>query len=93
MLFTGILFLRDAPFINLYFINKVWIIYLIALFIILLPSGTKKLFNLVFVFLLLSLAFTIFSYPSISEALGVVIYFLFWIIVSREIMSLIRRES
>ena len=92
-LLTGILILRDVPFINLYFIDKVWVIYLVAFLLIFLPKRFGILFYACLISLFLAFLFTMLNYIFASELLGIVVYFLMWILVCKESFKIIRSKE
>lgn len=89
------LLMRDLPYINVVFIGKIWILYLLILLFVVLSSikfrfalvtyGTVLLFVIVAVLTLLSLIF-------FAEAIGVLIYFSLWILVIHEIFSFYKEQ-
>lgn len=86
-----ILFLRDAPYVNLYFIGRVWLLYVLILLVFLfnLFYSFRRNVNIVVILFLLffSLLLTLLNLTKIAEAVGVIPYLLLWIVVVTKIRS------
>lgn len=84
------LILRETPYLNLFFIDKAWVIYIFLLFLFIALNLAPKM-NFIFkinysllvlvssmILLLLSLIFTLVGPKSVADILGIIIYFLLW---------------
>ncbi|OGG24524.1 hypothetical protein A3A79_05060 [Candidatus Gottesmanbacteria bacterium RIFCSPLOWO2_01_FULL_43_11b] len=89
------LLLRDLPYANVIFINKIWLLYLLILLLIILSSMKFKvtlvsyltgfLFFVAFLLTLLKLTF-------FAEAIGALIYFSLWIVLVHQIILFYRQS-
>lgn len=80
ILLLALLFLRDVPYLNIFVVPKIWIVYLLLIVYILPFRNIALVYAGVAISLFLSLLFTLFSFPVGAEILGVIIYVFFWII-------------
>ena len=87
------LFVRELPYVNVLFANRIWIFY-VFLFIFLYPIRKKEhLFTIAASFLLFALVFTLLDLDPFAEVLGDLIYGLLWIVLFLHIRSLIRLKE
>ena len=89
------LLLRDVPYFNVFIIGKIWILYLL-IFLIVAMAGirfrhTIFLQSTVMLFLL-AYVFTIVDIPFLAEAIGIIIYFSFWVILIHALVTSIRQD-
>lgn len=87
----ALLVLRDAPYVNTIFINKVWIgyvglIFFLASFYLDLNSKFYSLFLVLF--LVVAFTSSFFILPLVSDFSGIVIYLSFWILLVFRIKKL-----
>lgn len=90
ILILVMLFLRDVPYLNVFFINKLWIFYPLFLFFLFSPKNPIYFFYATLLFMFLALFFVFFKLLIGAEILGVIIYFLVLIILGFKIYSLIK---
>lgn len=90
MLILFTLFLRDLPYINVFVIGKIWIVYLIILLLLLITIIKFNVSIISYVtgaLLLASLVLTLLDLSFFAEMIGVFIYFSLWIIFLYKMMS------
>ena len=75
-----LLFFRDVPYVNIFVINRVWMLYLLLIFYLLPFRNIAIKYIGVAASFMLSLLFTLLSFPVGAEILGVIIYVCFWVI-------------
>ena len=75
-----LLFFRDAPYVNIFVVNRIWIFYLLIV-LYLLPIRSIVIFYVAAaVLLVLSFLFTFLSFPMGAEILGIIMYMCLWVI-------------
>lgn len=77
------LLLRDIPYINVLFINHLWIVYLLILFFFLFSNVRISLRHVLYATLLFfagAFTLSLFRFVFMAEAVGILLYFFFWII-------------
>lgn len=89
------LFLRDVPYFNVFIIGKIWILYLLIFLIFVMAGirfrhtiflpGTVMLFLLAYVLTIADITF-------LAEAIGILIYFSFWIIFIHALIISIKQD-
>ena len=90
------LFLRDVPYLNVFFVNKLWIFYLflLAFFLIyMLRAKLKYLIYLCLALIIPTLLFILVKLNYFADAVGIFVYFFLWIVVAVKIYSLIRSKE
>ena len=85
-----VLFLRDTPYLNVFVINKIWILYIILFFFLFPPRNQIHFFLFAFVCLILALFITLFKFYILAEIFGTIAYFLLWTVVVLKIKALIK---
>lgn len=88
-----LLLIRDVPYLNIFVINKVWIGYIILLFFLFPPKNVKHLFYLTAFFFCMGVLFVFINFPLISEAQGIILYFLLWIVLVLKIKELLKDKE
>lgn len=87
------LFLRDVPYVNVFIINKIWIIYILLFMVFILPPISQKhLLMMLFMLLPLALIFTLFKLIIASEIIGVLIYVMLIGVVVYRFFSLLKER-
>lgn len=76
-----VLFLRDTPYINVYIINKIWILYIALFFIAFPPRSIFHLVILTLALLIIANVFTFLNFLIIAEIFGMIIYFVLVIVI------------
>lgn len=76
-----VLFLRDTPYINVYIIDKVWILYIALFFVAFPPRSIFHLVILTLAFLIIAYIFTLLKFLIIAEIFGMVIYFVLVVVI------------
>lgn len=87
------LFLRDVPYFNVLFINKLWILYFFMFVFFLIYVFRAKLKYLLYSCLVLiipTLFFLLIKLGYFAETVGVVVYFFLWVVVIDKIRSLVK---
>lgn len=78
------LFLRDLPYFNVYVIRQLWLVYFL-LFLTAIFSNLKissnAVLSLSLLFLLAMLVLSLLKFTFFAEAMGIFLYFLFWILI------------
>lgn len=87
------LIVRETPYINIFLIGKLWMFYLLVLFLFLFPLSVFPLFILLILFLLVAFILTIFKLTYFAESIGVVIYFLLWVIFLLKLKEFLKKEK
>lgn len=72
----GALFLRDAPYLNVPFTDKIWIAYGLLLLYLFPIFKSKHTFPLIIVFLTLAIVFTFINFSAFAEIAGVFVFIL-----------------
>lgn len=103
VVFLMSLIVDKIPYVNIFFGERIWILYLaeIAFFILLffpyhkisIKETVLLLSLLSILFLIVSMIFSFFEIIIVPEVLGVIIYFSFWFIVIRQISVFIKSEK
>jgi len=94
------LVLREMPYVNVLVAGKLWIFYLVLLFLLFFfpfasyfsktaTSSALVIFTILVIFSLF--LFTIFKITYFAEMIGVVFYFLLWLIVCLKMMEFFRK--
>lgn len=86
------LFFRDVPYLNIFFITKIWIAYILLFIFLFPPRKSEHLFYVLIGIILLALIFTMLRFFVITEMQGIVIYFTLFTIVILRILSLIKKQ-
>lgn len=76
------LLLRDVPYINIIFINQLWIVYLLLLIIYIFSNVTiyfKHVFFTSLFFFVIAMVLSLYRLSFIAEAVGILLYLFFWI--------------
>lgn len=77
------LLLRDVPYFNVLIIGKIWILYLL-IFLVIVMAWIRFRYAIFLqgtvILLLVAYVFTIAGIPFLAEAIGILVYFSFWII-------------
>lgn len=84
---------RDMPYINVFIIDKIWVIY--AIFIVVfsllfIPLRFAFFSTGVVILFSASIVFTLLKYSALAEISGLGIYFFLWVIVIYKIRKLIQ---
>lgn len=90
MLTLIILITRDLPYVNVFIIDKVWMIYLAMLFLLYFPTNIKFYYFATGFFIFLDLLASLIHLPIISEILGILIFILLWILLIFKIKFLLK---
>lgn len=91
VLLLFLLLLRDLPYVNILFIDQLWIIYAFILVYVLLPRNLPLLIFLLFFFLIASLIFMLSNFAVMAEALGIVIFGLLCVIMLLKVLEIIKK--
>jgi len=89
------LLLRDVPYFNVIIIGKIWILYLLILLIALMTSlrfRYSMFLPITIILFLLALLFTLISFPFMAEAIGILIYFAFWVIFIHSVFVSVQKD-
>ncbi len=87
------LLLRDLPYFNVIYINRIWLLYLTILLIVLLSNVRFKISRLRNVTVLLFFASYILTLSGLlffAEALGTLIYFSLWTFLAAAFVSYLK---
>lgn len=90
------LLLRDLPYMNLIFIDKMWILYLLILLLVFLSSIKFQVTIVSYVTALLflvSFVLTVLKFTFFAEAIGSLIYFSLWVLLVHKIISYFHQSS
>lgn len=86
------LFLKDAPYLNTLFLDKIWVIdavlLLILFFSVFYLSEQKNNF-LIVTFIFIACVLSLFQFTKLADAVGIIIYLLLWLTVFKQIRSLV----
>ena len=91
-----ILLLRDAPYINVFVIDKLWVVYILLILgavFSLIPRKESYLWGVLFFLPLIPLIFTLVKIPIAAEFIGVVFYSILWFAVLIKIVSFVREKN
>ncbi|MDP3983057.1 MAG: hypothetical protein Q8Q65_03205 [bacterium] len=80
-----LLFGRDTPYLNTQIVDKVWMFYLLLLFILLVPFRMVALYMSSIFLIVFATVVTFYNLSALAEIAGVAIYFL---LVSMVILKL-----
>lgn len=86
------LFLKDAPYVNTLFLDKIWVVDVVLILMLLLSVfSLSERKNNFFIILLIIIAgiFSVFQLTKLADAVGIVLYLLLWVAVIMQIRSLI----
>lgn len=89
------LLLRDVPYLNVLFINQLWIVYLLMLFIFIFSNVTiylRHVFITALLFFAFALVLSLFKFVFLAESVGILVYLFFWIILTLVLRD-IKNES
>lgn len=76
------LFLQETPYLNIFVVNKIWIVYFIIFFALFPLKQSKILFYSIFSILFLALISSLLNLYNFAEFFGNLLYFfLFWILI------------
>ena len=87
-----LLFFRDVPYVNIFVINRVWMLYLLLIFYLLPFRSIAIIYVGIAAFLMLSLLFTLLPFPVGAEILGVIVYGCFWVVALYKIYLFFRSK-
>lgn len=90
--FAILLLLRDTPYLNVFIIEKLWVVYLLLLLWIFsnfFPQNTNIFFYVVFILLFVALLLNFTNILILQEIVGIIIYAILWLIIFREVKSLL----
>lgn len=93
---TLILLLRDAPYLNVLIVDKLWIVYILLISVIVFSFVPRKQIYLTGVLFLLPFTALIFSLLKISigsEVVGVIFYFFLWLVVLGKVFAFMREKN
>ena len=90
------LLLRDAPYINVFIIDKLWLVYVllilgVAFFFIPRKAGYSK--GTLFSLPIIALAFTLVKVAIAAEVIGIILYLILWIVVLFKVISFVREKD
>lgn len=84
------LFLRDVPYLNIVFVPRMYLIYIALFFFLFPPKTTRTLFFGILLLLFLTIIVTVLQFMLTAELLGVILYFVLWVLVLSRIVSYIK---
>lgn len=90
------LLLRDAPYLNVLIINKLWIVYLLLISLIVFSFVPRKkiyLWATLFFFPFIALIFALTKITIAGEVVGVIFYSSLWFIAVYKIFSFMREKD
>lgn len=93
ILFT--LFLRDLPYFNVLFIDKLWIFYFFLFLLFLFYSikvNIRYVYFVCFVLFFLAFVFSLLRLEFFAHVSGIFIYFLLWIIIVSKIYTFLKEQ-
>lgn len=93
---TLILLLRDAPYINVLIVNKLWIAYILLILVItffFIPRKESYLWETLFLLPIIALIFTLTRITIGAEVIGVIFYSILWFTVIFKIISFVREKD
>jgi len=96
LLIINILLLRDAPYINVFVIDKLWVVYILLILGIvfsLIPRKERYLWGVLFFLPLIPLILTLVRIPIAAEFIGVVFYSILWFTALFKIVSFVREKD
>lgn len=96
LLIINLLLLRDAPYINVFVIDKLWVIYtllILGIAFFLIPRKESYLWGALFSLPLIPLIFTLVRIPIAAEFIGVIFYSILWFAVIFKIISFVREKD
>ena len=86
------LFLKDAPYVNTLFLDKIWIVDGILILTLLLSvfyfSERKNNF-LIFLLIIIAALLSLFQFTKLADAVGIALYLLLWLAVLMQIKSFV----
>lgn len=91
-----ILLLRDAPYINVLIINKLWIAYILLILVItffFIPRKESYLWGTLFFLPFIALIFTLTGITIGAEVVGVIFYSILWFTVLFKIISFVQEKD
>lgn len=91
-----LLFLRDAPYINVFIINKLWLVYILLILVIVfffIPRKESYLWRTLFSLPFVALIFTLLRITIAAEVIGVVLYSILWFAVIFKIIYYVREKD
>ena len=84
------LLLRDAPYLNVFIINKLWIVYILLIAVIVfsfIPKKTVYLWSTLFLLPFIALIFALTKITIAAEVIGVILYSILWFVAIYKIFS------
>lgn len=93
---TLILLLRDAPYLNVLIIDKLWIVYILLISLIIfffIPRKQTYLTVALFLLPFIALIFSLLKVSIGSEVVGVIFYFFLWLVVLGKILAFMREKN
>lgn len=93
---TLILLLRDAPYLNVIIIDKLWIVYILLISVIVfffIPRKEIYLRGTLFFLPFISLIFALAGIGIVAEVVGVILYSFLWFAVLGKVLSFIREKD
>ncbi len=81
---------RDIPYINILFVNKVWIAYVLLIFLLFsfYVKLQERIYRFLIVFIVFAIVATLLKVNLIAEGIGFLIYLLLWFVVILRIKRL-----
>lgn len=89
------LFLRDLPYFNVLFINRLWFVYFVLLLFVLFARADFRvtvLWLVTFILFLVAIVLTVIKFLFFAETIGIFIYFLLWMIVIYRLIGFVRKQ-
>lgn len=83
--------LREVPYINIFVVRQLWLVYSLLLFFLFFPLLPAHLFKLIILLLMTALLFALLKLDYLAEMEGVAIYFLLWLIVGLRIKEFFQK--
>ena len=84
------LLLRDAPYLNVFIISKLWIVFILLISAIVfsfIPRKTVYLWGILFLLPFIALIFVLTKITIAAEVIGVIFYSILWFVALYKIFS------
>ncbi|MDP2638253.1 MAG: hypothetical protein Q8P26_04295 [Candidatus Levybacteria bacterium] len=93
---TLILLLRDAPYLNVLILNKLWIAYILLIAVIaffFIPRNVIYLKGTLLVLPFVALVFGLIGVPIGAEVVGIILYSVLWFAAVLRLISFMREKD